>query len=40
MSSKNTNEEHVMHLKGANIETMINDNPDEVYSFLSKYQTG
>ena len=40
MSSKNTNEEHVMHWKGGIIEIMINDNPDEVYSFPSKYQIG
>ena len=45
MSSKDNNEERVMHSNSDNIETMINDEADEVAeelfrSFLSRYQIG
>ena len=45
ISSKNNDEERVMHSKSDNIEIMINDKADEVIkepfqSLLSKYQIG
>ena len=45
MSSKDNDEECVMHSKGDNMEMMINDKADEVIqelfqSLLSRYQNG
>ena len=44
MSSKDTDEERLMHLKSDNVETMINDKANEVRepfdSLLSRYQIG
>ena len=45
MSSKDNDEEHVMHLKSDNIEIMINDEVDEIIeellqSALSRHQFG
>ena len=45
MSSKDNDEECVMHSKGDNMEMMINDKADEVMqelfqSLLSRYQNG
>ena len=45
LSSKDTNEEHVMHSKSDNIEVMIYDNTNEAIEknfelLLSRYQIG
>ena len=45
MSSKDTHEERLMHLKNENIENMINDKADEVIgeifqSLISRYKIG
>ena len=45
ISSKDTNEEQIMHSKNDNIEIMIDDKPDEPIkelfkSLLDRYQTG
>ena len=44
MSSKDNDEEHVMHSKSDNVKMMINDKEDEVIelfqSLLSRHQIG
>ena len=45
ISSKDNDEEHVIHSKSDNIEILINDKSDEVIeklfeSFLNRYQIG
>ena len=40
MSSKDNVEDRVIHSRSDNIKMMINDEEDEVYRNLSRYQIG